>query len=335
MSSLPDPPPAVPSGAAVTENVPAPAGEDDAHTLVVVTRLKIDEQLRELTSILGGHWQVSVAPSIPQGDPRITELIVPPGTRLDGSQLPALPGLRAVATTSIGTDHLDLEALSRAGIPVVTAQGFNSREVADHTLACILAAVRDLANGVSLVRDGGWGSLQTHPRLVSLTTLGLIGFGGIARLVAADALALGMRVMVCNRSALPAATLKAGIAQVGIGTLMRQADIVSVHVPLTDGTRGMIGRRELEAAHEGIVIINTARAGIIDQDALADALNTGRVSQAWLDVLATEPPDPQDPLIDCRNAIITPHMAWLSPQSSVKGYRMVAQRLARLASDTP
>lgn len=304
------------------------------HIATVISDARLDDQLRELQATLGANWQVQAKRDFAEADPATVALVVPPGTWLGEEQIDRLAAVRVVATTSVGTDHVDVAALERRGIPVVTPHGFNMREVADHTLACVLASTRDIGNGVNIVRSGGWGSLQTKARRISSTVLGLVGFGDIARLVATDALALGMHVLVCNRSPLPAAFLNLGIEQTDLATLMGRSHIVSVHLPLTAETRGLIDGAALAGAMPGVSIVNTARSGVVDETALLDGLHSGIVSQAWLDVLPTEPPDENDPLLHLDNVFVTPHMAWLSPQSRVAGYRIVGERIERLIRDS-
>lgn len=295
-------------------------------TVVVVSQAELDAQLSALQEALGEKYQVRLARHIPAGDD-VDVLVVPPGTTLSGEQLSRLDALRAVATTSVGIDHLDVAAVADRDLPLITAHGFNSREVADHTLACVLTIVRDLPAGVRRVRAGHWGSLATHPRRISSTTLGLLGFGDIARLVAADARRLGMEVVVWNRSRLPRQARDQGIRQATLREVLSAADVLSLHLPLTDETRGIIGAAQLSVVRDGLGLVNTARAELVDEAALIAALDSGRIGQAWLDVMPSEPPEPSNLLLGRDDVFVTPHMGWLSEQSRIEGYRLVGERL--------
>lgn len=230
--------------------------------------------------------------------------------------LERLPRLRVVATCSVGFDHIDVDAAARRGVWVCHVPDYCIDEVADSTIALLLALIRGVVALDRTVRAGRWddhaaGSL----RRVGGTRLGVIGFGRIGRAVAARAQALGMTLAVFD----PIVT--AGEASRPLDELLRTSDAITVHVPLSAQTRGLVGARELGLLPRGAVVVNTSRAGLIDQAALLAALDSGHLAGAALDVLEFEPPSRDHPPPAHPRLIVTPHSAWLSPESEAEVYR--------------
>ncbi len=259
----------------------------------------------------------------------IVGLIVGPDHLLGAAEVAALPDLRCVATPSTGFDHLELEAITAAGAWVTHVASYCDDEVADHAIAMIV----DLLRGITLldrdVRAGGWDFTVAHPRRIAGTTLGIVGMGRIGSAVTARAVALGMRVvgfdplvdvsLVRSRGAEPVATPT---------ELFAISDVVSLHALLTAATRGMIGVSELSAMARGGFLVNCARAGIVDHVALAAALRCGQLAGAALDVVPTEPPPANDPVLRYPNTIINPHAAFASPASVRAPYARAAAAIA-------
>lgn len=226
--------------------------------------------------------------------------------------------VRAIVRCGVGVDNVDLEAAASRGIAVARVPDYCIEEVADHTLALVLAVERRLIDVTSGTRAGEWnfragGSLR---RLGGLS-FGLLGFGQIARAVAGRAKGFGFRILA-HDAALAHGTIAAeGVEPVGFDELIARSDILSLHLPLTPETRGIIGRRELERLPEGATVINTARGGLIDEHALLDALRSGEIGGAGIDVLEREPPALDDPVRRASGLVLTPHAAWYSEAAIV------------------
>jgi D-3-phosphoglycerate dehydrogenase len=216
-------------------------------------------------------------------------------------------GLRAIVRCGIGVDNVDVRAAAERGIAVARIPDYCVDEVADHTLALVLAVERGTMALANDVAAGNW-SFRASGRLRRLRgrTFGLVGYGQIARAVAERARSFGYAV---------AAHDPAFDDLYSLEELLRRADVLAVHVPLTDETRGMIGRDELALLPRGAIVVNTARGGIVDEDALLEALEAGTLRGAALDVLAVEPPPPDHPLRRAPNLVLTPHAAWYSEEA--------------------
>jgi phosphoglycerate dehydrogenase-like enzyme len=219
----------------------------------------------------------------------------------------AAPGLRAIARVGVGVDSIDLAAATEAGVVVLTTPGANRETTADHALALILAALRRLGEHDASVRRGEWhrgGGLT--PWDLNRTTVGLVGYGAIGRAVARRLGGFDVTLLVCDPGA--------RADTVSLTELLRRSDVVSLHLPLTEATVGLIGRAELGLMRESAVLVNTSRGGLIDEAALADALRARRLRSAALDVFADEPQVPRA-LRDLPNVVLTPHIGGLSERS--------------------
>ncbi len=233
--------------------------------------------------------------------------------KLSGDHLKAARKLKLIALSATGTDNVDLSSAKERGIAVCNIRGYCTPSVVQHVWAMILSLTQHLTEYARLVADGSWVkreefTLLAHPiRELAGRTLGIVGWGELGRAVAKAADAFGMRVIICNRPGAPAQH-----GRVALDPLLETADIVSLHCPLTAATRGMIGARELALMKPDALLINTARGALVDGHALAAALKSGRLAGAGIDVLAQEPPQDGDPLLDpsIPNLILTPHVAW-------------------------
>ncbi len=272
----------------------------------------------------------------PAGDD-VIGLLVTDATRIGAAELAQLPRLRAVATASTGHDHLDVAALAAAGVWASNVTGYCDDEVAEHALAFAV----DLLRGVTLldrdVRRGGWDVMHNPPRRIEGARLGIAGFGRIGRVVARRARGLGMQVAAYD-PVVPHLAIQAEDVEPArdLEELLSRADVVSLHVPLSDRTRGMIGADQLAAMQPGSFLVNCARSGLIDHAALAVALQSGHLGGAALDVLPTEPPAADEPVLAWPNTIINPHAAWYSPDSHMRPYlRAGADLAAALRGEEP
>ena len=243
---------------------------------------------------------------------------------LGREELAALPRLRLICVIATGVNNIDLDAARDIGLPVVNVRDYAAASVSQHAFLLMLALSTRFLDYRKDLENGRWQAqeqfcLLDHPiRELSGKTLGLIGYGHIARAVERIARAFGMEVLV-SRSLHPDAPERPG--RVALDDLLKKADIVSLHCPLSDYSCGLIGREQLKAMKEDALLINTARGGIIDEAALLEALQGNEIGGAGLDCLEQEPPPPDHPLLKALlpNLILTPHNAW--------GAREARQRL--------
>jgi phosphoglycerate dehydrogenase-like enzyme len=277
-----------------------PAG---AHTGAVLAaaglgvRLEPKRGARSVADMLG--LVASAAGAIVSTDP------------FDAEVLAAAPELRVIARVGVGIDSIDLDAATARGVAVTKTPGANEATVADHTLALMLAALRRIPEHHAGVRDGEWNRTGAHtPWLLTGATVGLVGYGRIGQLVSDRLHGFGVRVLVAD----PAGTLDPRVEDVDLDTLLATADVVSLHTPLLPETHNLIGPAELARMRSTAVLVNAARGGVVDEDALAAALREGRLRAAALDVFATEPPT-ESALIGLPNVVLSPHIAGLSTAS--------------------
>ena len=240
------------------------------------------------------------------------------------------PRLRVVARYGAGADRVELQAAARHGVRVTITPGANANAVAEMTIALIFALARPLVSGRERARAGQWPALSGFE--LAGRTLGLIGLGRIGSLVAGKAAALGLRVVAYdpNVPGTETATL------VGLDTLVAESDFVSLHAPLTEQTRGMVGRSLLERLKPGAALVNTARGELIDEDGLLWALEEGPLRAAALDVLVQEPPPPDHPLLWRDDVLVTPHMSpHTAEATSAMGLGALDDLLAVLSGRAP
>ncbi len=243
---------------------------------------------------------------------------------------------RIIARYGIGVDNVDLVAASRAGILVTNVPDYCVDEVSDHALALLLALARQLVRADRAVKDGTW-DVRPHAGIRRLRgqTVGLLGFGKIARALASKVQALGMRLLTYDPYLDAGPVAHYGAQAVGLDRLLAEADVLSIHVPLTPETRGLVGERELARMKPTAFLLNTSRGGIVDEKALAGALEAGRLAGAALDVLSEEPPPLDHPLRRAPNAILTPHLAFYSRESMVELQTKAAEEIARALRGEP
>jgi D-3-phosphoglycerate dehydrogenase / 2-oxoglutarate reductase len=229
----------------------------------------------------------------------------------------ALPGCRFVSRLGIGYDMVDVAAAERHGVAVANVPDYCLEEVAAHTVALLLSGVRDLRALDDSVRAGRFAPALDAPltRRPSSTRVVVVGFGRIGRRVAASLAALGFSIIVCDPFVETAVVDRAGYLRLGIEDALDVADVVTLHVPLTDATRHLIDAAALARLARHAYIVNTCRGGLIDEDALARALCDGSIGGAGLDVFETEPLPAGHVLRATPNVVLTPHAAWYSPQS--------------------
>lgn len=247
--------------------------------------------------------------------------------RVTGAVMDASPRLRIVARHGVGMDEVDLEAARARGLLVTRAPGSNTQAVAEHTLALILALTKELKPLAATIASGGWRAAGAKVRDIAGLRLGLVGFGAIGRAVARLALPFGMSVAAFDPAAprsafdsIPAVAQAASLAELAAGS-----DILSLHCPLLPETRHLIEASVLAALPAGALVINTARGGLIDEAALAAAIESGHLGGAGLDVFEDEPPPADHPLRRHLRVIVTPHVAGVTDGSLVAMGVMAAE----------
>ena len=238
---------------------------------------------------------------------------------LRADALRQLPQLRLIAVAATGTDIVDLEYCRAHGVEVRNVRGYARHTVPEHVLMLVLALRRSLTAYREDLQRGAWQRarqfcLLTHPiRDLHESTLGVVGHGSIGRGVERLARAFGMSVLISEHKG--AGAVREG--RTSFEETVRRADVLTLHAPLTPETRGLVGRAELALMRPDSLLINCARGGLVDEDALAEALAEGRIAGAGIDVLSDEPPRAGNPLLDLRlpNLIVTPHVAWASREA--------------------
>ena len=244
---------------------------------------------------------------------------------IDQSTLEHLEKCKVIARYGIGVDNIDLEAARQRDVIVTNVPDYCVDEVADHTLSLLLAVARKIVIGHAHTTGGGWGIDPLRPiHRLRGQTLGLIGFGNIARAVAARAKAFGLTVQTYDPYVKDDVIREGGVERAStLESLLESSDIVSVHVPLLDETRGLIGAEMLERMRPGAVLLNTSRGPIVDVDEVLQALESGRLGGAGIDVFPTEPPD-RDSFEGIGNLVVTPHAAFYSDEAIVESQTKAA-----------
>jgi glyoxylate reductase len=236
---------------------------------------------------------------------------LPPTDRLDVEAMDRAPRLKVISGFGVGYDYVDVAEATRRGILVCNTPGTLTETMGDHTWALLMAAARNIALADRYVRSGSW--IKYEPALmlgmdVHGAALGVVGLGAIGRAVARRAAGFDMRVLYTGRSPKPEVAAATGAEFRSLDDLLRESDFVCVTCALTPETRGLIGAREIGLMKPTASLVNTARGAIVDQRALAEALQSGRIAGAGIDVYVQEPMPPDDPLMRCESAVLVPHL---------------------------
>lgn len=259
----------------------------------------------------------------------------------DAARLQRLPQLRYIGLTATGTNVVDLAAARSRGVTVSNVPAYSTASVAEHVFALLLALTRRVEGHASLVRDGGWSVSPDFSfwegELVELAgrRLGVVGCGAIGRAVIRIGQAFGMEVAAHtahperHRAELP------GVTFLPLEELLASSDVVSLHCPLTPATEKLLDARRLALLRPGAFLLNTGRGQLVDEAALAAALNAGQLAGAGLDVLAAEPPAADNPLLRARNCLITPHIAWATRAARSRLLAVVVANLAAFMAGAP
>lgn len=242
-------------------------------------------------------------------------------TRFTESVFRQCPALRQISVWGTGLDNIDLEAAARHGVRVTNTPGVSAESVAEHTLALMLAVARRIPAMDARVRQGEWprgGYVQLSGKV-----LGVIGLGAIGRRMARLGAGIGMRVVAWSRQPKPGLE----IPLLPLESLLSASDVVSLHLRLTPETHGFLGRREIGLIKTGAFLLNTARGGLVDEDALLEALNSGKLAGAGLDVFGHEPLPAGHPLMSCPNVVLSPHSAGITPEALEAGLQMAVHNI--------
>lgn len=249
--------------------------------------------------------------------------------------LASAPRLRLVQKIGVGVNTVDLGSAKSRGVAVANMPGTNTQAVAESTLMLMLAALRNLTRFDLACRSGnGWSEevareRRNDPGELGGRIVGLVGAGAVASRLVGPLEALGARVIYANRHERP----DLGIERHDLDDLLEASDVVSLHVPLTPQTEGLIDREALKRMKPGAVLVNTARGGLIEEAALLEALQSGHLRAAGLDVLAEEPPAPDNQLLSLDNIVLTPHVAWLTRETLARSFDVALENVRRLRDE--
>ena len=251
--------------------------------------------------------------------------------RIDAAVMDAAgSGLKVISNYAVGYDNIDIAEATRRGIAVGNTPGVLTEATADHTFALLMAAARRVAEGDRQVRAGKWHTWEPMGLLgadIHGATLGLVGFGRIGRAVAKRAAGFGMRVLFYDPLLKGEAQPESNARPVDLAVLLAESDFVSVHVPLTVQTRRLFNQKTFNKMKHGAILVNTSRGGVVDQSALFDALKSGQLAAAGLDVTDPEPLPMDSPLLTLENLVITPHIASASRTTRERMAVMAAENL--------
>jgi phosphoglycerate dehydrogenase-like enzyme len=264
-------------------------------------------------------------------------LILFPGV-ISAEVLKAAPKLKLIQLVSAGFDRLDLDLCKRLGIPVANNGGANAIDVAEHTLALILAWYRRMGEMDANVRSGRWSALDSGVTTYTIwgKTVGIVGMGNIGRGVAARLRAFGAKVLYADAVPAPPAVEQAlGATHMDLAEMLPQVDVLTLHVPLNAQTRGLIGSTEFAQMKPSALLVNTCRGPVVDEAALADALAAGTIAGAALDVLTDEPPAAANPLLQMENVLLTPHIAGVTKDTWSRRGAFIFDNLQRVWQGEP
>lgn len=254
-------------------------------------------------------------------------LIVRSSTHVDSDLLRKANKLRVLGRAGAGVDNIDVEMATRFGVVVMNTPGGNSISAAEHTMALMLSMARHIPEACASLRQGKWERSKFTGMELSGKTLGILGLGQVGREIAKRAQSFGLKTIGYDPVLSVEIAAKMGVELVSIEELLRRSDIITVHTPLNEETRGLIGHSQFELCKEGVKIVNCARGGIIDEDALLRALESGKVGGAALDVFEKEPPIGNS-LIQHPNVVATPHLGASTSEAQEKVSRQIAEQVA-------
>lgn len=288
-------------------------------------------QLRETFDVVYDPGLVDQPDALRRAVAGADALIVRNRTHVEETLLAAADELKVIGRLGVGLDNIDLHRCTERNIEVIPAVGANSQAVAEYVIATAMLLLRGAFMASAEVGNGAWPRARlSEGREIAGKTLGLVGFGGIGQLTARLARGLGMDVIAYD-PALPAASAiwaQSGVRSCALDDLVARADVISLHVPLLASTRNLFDAARIAQMKSGSVLINTARGGIVDEAALADALTEGRLAGAALDVFHDEPLPSGGPLAGVPNLVLTPHVAGVTAESNQRVSQLIAERVS-------
>lgn len=261
-------------------------------------------------------------------------LLVRSATKVTDAAMEKMAGLKIIGRAGVGVDNIDVPAATRRGLVVVNAPDANTIATAEHTFALMLAMVRKLCLANASIRRGEWDRSSFMGSELFGKTLGIIGFGGIGQEVAKRARAFEMNVLAYSRSITPEKAGAAGAQARSLEEILTSSDIITVHTPATPETKGLLGEENLRKTKPGVMIINAARGGIVDEAALKRLLDSGHIAAAALDVFTQEPPESYE-LMQMEQVTATPHIAASTREAQLKVARVVAEEVLNFAMGRP
>ncbi len=267
------------------------------------------------------------------------EIVFTNKTVLTESILNKLPKLKYIGVLATGYDVVDIETATKQNIVVTNVPAYGANSVAQMCFAHILNITNRVADHNRDVKKGGWDSQEDFCYWISPQTelsnkiMGIIGYGQIGKATARLAKAFGMKVLINTRTV--PSTLPKGVHSTDLNTLLSSSDIISLHCPLTDNTKKLINKENLKRMKEGAILINASRGPLIDEIALADALNSGKIGAAGLDVLSVEPAESSNPLLTAKNCFITPHIAWATREARARLLEIAVENLRAFLQGEP
>ena len=260
-------------------------------------------------------------------------LVIRSGSKVTAKVLANAESLRVIGRAGIGVDNVDVPAASRRGIVVMNTPTGNAVTTAEHAVALMMAAARKIPQATASMRAGKWEKSKFQGRELTDKVLGVIGLGNIGRIVANRAQGLHMRVIGFDPILSTEDAAALGIELVAIEELFAQADVITAHTPLNDGTRGLLGEKAFAAMKKGVIVVNAARGGIVDESALLAALESGKVGAAALDVFVKEPPPADQPLFAHPNLTLTPHLGASTDEAQERVALEIAEQVAAYLKD--
>jgi len=291
----------------------------------------------EVLSAIGAELQLAsdASPEAVGKIAAVADAVLVTYAKITGDMIRQMTKCRIISGFGIGVDNVDLDAATQAGIVVTKVPDYCIDEVSDHAVALLLSAVRKIPMATDQVHAGTWKMPNVVPiHRLRGSVLGLVGFGRIPQLVAPKAKSFGLCVVAYDPFIAKEVFSRAGVEQVDFKELLKISDYVSIHSPLTPETKGLFNADAFKQMKKGSYVVNTARGPIIDEAALASAIDSGHIAGAALDVMTNEPPV-NSPLIGKRNVIITPHTSFYSEESLVELQTKAAQEVASVLTGKP
>lgn len=267
------------------------------------------------------------------------EFILTNKTVITAEMLDRMPDARYIGILATGTNVVDLAAAAMHGVTVTNIPAYSTDSVAQEVWALILAIVQRVESYTIAIRDGEWArcadfSYLSWPLMeLSGKTMGIVGFGNIGSAVARIARAFGMKVLVSTSK--PQDALPAGVTKAELDDVFRRCDIVSLHCPLTPETDKLVNAGRLALMKRTAILINTSRGGVVDEQALAEALERGEIYGAGVDVLSKEPPTPDNPLLHAPHCVVTPHIAWATHEARARLLRIAIANILSFLAGAP